>query len=551
MALVSRLTGSSGRVKAALGVALAVMVPLTAVPLASNRAVWWLIWTVAFACLLVLSLVRAGIVTPRATLPVFSRRGLLTLAAVPLLWTAIQLLPLGPYLPEALVRMPAGLQDLAGATISTEPRMAMAGALRYTGYLLLGILIYNLATRGERVGRMALVLYLGVVAQAVWALAALNLLGDIALWGEKTAYLGFATGTFINRNSLATFLGFGIVLGIGLLAERLRAPQLRATRRRGRLARLGLTGVIVFIGQAVLVLALLETQSRLGLAATLAGSGLALGLVRISQGVGTLRLMAEGAIALGVAVCGIGLFLAGDGVLNRFLFTESEGVHRLAIYSQALELVRLRPWTGFGMDAFSSAFEAVRRSPLDGPVHFDLAHNSYLTLWVEFGLIAGSAPMLALMISAIYLLRALSAEDSFFAPALAGLGAITIAAVHSLGDFSLEIPANAYLFVSILALGLGHRANGKPAGRPEGFPAPAPSAPGEAMGVARGQRLGSDYSAPSEAHAVIFQSVRRGGEAIGFGRGQGLGADDCPPSEVPAVTFRSARRGDAETGSGT
>jgi hypothetical protein len=78
-------------------------------------------------------------------------------------------------------------------------------------------------------------------------------------------------------------------------------------------------------------------------------------------------------------------------------------------------------------------------------------------LWSEFGLIAGSAPLLALLVVAVRLLRRMGDDRGFPGIAIGALGGLAVAAVHSLGDFSLEVPANTYLFTAMLALGLGRR----------------------------------------------------------------------------------------------
>jgi len=49
---------------------------------------------------------------------------------------------------------------------------------------------------------------------ALLAMVFLILLGDCGILGGMTAYLGAATGSFINKNSFATFLGMGLIIGL-------------------------------------------------------------------------------------------------------------------------------------------------------------------------------------------------------------------------------------------------------------------------------------------------------------------------------------------------
>lgn len=458
MALVNRLSGRGNRASAILATAVAVAIPLSAIPMASNRSAWWLLWSVVFASLFLVSVVRSGVLRPRRHLAGLSHGPLLLLAALVPLWSLVQILPLTSLLPSGLVAMPPGLEQLSTARISLHPDIVLSGVLRFSGYFFLGVLVVNLATRRDRVLRMATLIYAGVVAQALWALVALNLLNGYALWGE-TAYRDVATGTFVNRNSLATFLGFGILLGIGLLAERLSTDQIRTTRSSSPLTRLGIAGSLILLGMAFLTLALLQTQSRLGLTATVIGALVMVLLIRASAGASLKRLFYEMVgLGFGLALV-LGLVLAGGGVMERFLFVEVEGVHRLSLYSQAWEMIRLRPWTGYGMDAFGPTFEAFRGPKLDTPAHFDLAHNTYLTLWVEFGFIVGSAPMLVILLLSLQMMRRLREGEGYPRLAIVGLGSVVLAGIHSLGDFSLEIPANAYLFVTLICLAIGRRAS--------------------------------------------------------------------------------------------
>ncbi|MGO4909491.1 O-antigen ligase family protein [Pseudorhodobacter sp. W20_MBD10_FR17] len=369
-----------------------------------------------------------------------------------------------------------GLGDLVGTRISVEPEIAMSGVLRFIGYILLLGLVLEVATRGKRVLRLATLVFVGVVLQAIWAVVALKLLHDFSFLGPKEAYEGVATGTFINRNSLATFLGFGVILGIGILVERDDQSRLRSSRKQNALNKLGFAGGFILLGIFVQLAALLATQSRLGLASTVVAMIATVLLVRRRAGVPTLRLAVELLILLVIAGLVVTVLAGGEGVMTRFLFASSEGQVRLTLYEQTLGMIGARPFSGFGMDSFGFAFEAFRAPPLLGVGTFDLAHNSYLMLWAEFGVVVGSIPPLLLTVAAVVLWRQMLSPRGFSGLAVAGLGVLVLGAVHSLGDFSLEIPANVYLFLIIIGLGLGQRKARNPvADAPFVNPAPQPA----------------------------------------------------------------------------
>lgn len=448
-----------------LALILAVLVPLTSLPLASYRSSWWLLWTMIFAFLAMYHVWRTGQLE-RSHRPRFLRfRTAFLLALVLPVWALVQTVPLGPlqpWLPSGLLGMRAGLDDLVGTRISVQADVAMSGVLRFIGYILLMALVLEVATRGKRVLRLATLVFVGVVLQAVWAVVALKLLNDFSFLGPKDAYEGFATGTFINRNSLATFLGFGVILGIGILIERADQSRLRSSRKQNALDKLGFVGGFILLGIFVLLAALVATQSRLGLASTVVAMIATVLLARRRAGVATRRLAMEMLVLLAIGGLWAAVLAGGDGVMTRFLFASTQGQVRLTLYQQTLGMIELRPFTGFGMDSFGFAFEAFRAPPLLGIGAFDLAHNSYLMLWAEFGLVVGSIPPLLLTVAAVVLWRQMLSPQGFSGLALAGLGVLVLGAVHSLGDFSLEIPANVYLFLTIIGLGLGQRKARKP-----------------------------------------------------------------------------------------
>ena len=113
-----------------------------------------------------------------------------------------------------------------------------------------------------------------------------------------------------------------------------------------------------------------------------------------------------------------------------------------------------RPLTGFGYDAFAPAFEMYRDEPFVSQSYADLAHNTYLALWSEHGLVFGSLPMLLTVWAAVMIVQRLRKGDGDMAVNSAALGGITLAALHSLADFSLEIPANVYCFLLLVGLAM-------------------------------------------------------------------------------------------------
>lgn len=418
-------------------------VGLAAVPLASNRPVLWL-FNAALICMAGAAYFAVGALRRRQRpLHLTGHRSILVLLALVPLWSVMQAMPV----------IATALPDWVGAiqlrTVSVSPAASVLAALRFGSYLVLFVLVFETAARGDRARRMAWALFIVVLIHAMLGLVFLNLLGDLALFGEKQFYLRAATGTFVNRNSLATFLGFGIILGVALMLE-------PAIGRRP--ARIQLNAVFLRLLKwsciGIMLLAQVATQSRLGSGATLVAVLVtALCMHRFAR-------KADLKLVLGAAGLGLTLVigLAGAGLLDRLVFAGSEAASRIEIYRQVLPMISERPVLGFGADTFALAFEMFRQPGLLPGQTLNLAHNSFLTLWCELGLLVGSAPLVAFALIGWRAWRALPAQESGRPILAAGIGSLVLAALHSLGDFSLEIPANAYLFTTLAALALARSA---------------------------------------------------------------------------------------------
>lgn len=122
-------------------------------------------------------------------------------------------------------------------------------------------------------------------------------------------------------------------------------------------------------------------------------------------------------------------------------------------------MIALRPWLGYGGGAFELAYPLFHRLLVSADLVRDKAHSTYLGLWAELGIIAGSVPLIpvaCIRIDALDLY--LKRRGDWRAPA-AAFCVVLVAALHSLVDFSLEMEV--FLFLALLTLGVA-RGTGKP-----------------------------------------------------------------------------------------
>ncbi len=115
-------------------------------------------------------------------------------------------------------------------------------------------------------------------------------------------------------------------------------------------------------------------------------------------------------------------------------------------------LTQLRAVTGGG--TFDLAFPFVHQLPVNPDVVGDRAHNTYLALWGDTGIIFGSLPILAFLIAAARIAWRLVAGCGNWCLQTVALSVMIVGGLHSLVDFSLEIQAVTLLFLAITAIGV-------------------------------------------------------------------------------------------------
>src|SRR5690606_20634358 len=170
------------------------------------------------------------------------------------------------------------------------------------------------------------------------------------------------------------------------------------------------------------------------------------------------RLLLLAALPLAAALFVAILF--GPGTLDRLGSLENDANVRGDLYAQVLSMIAARPWLGYGGGSFELAYPLFHQWPVSPDRVWDKAHSTYLSLWAELGIIAGSLPLLLLVLFGAAALRLYLARAADWAAPAIAVAVLAVAAIHSLVDFSLEIEATACLSRAILA-----RARARP-GRP-------------------------------------------------------------------------------------
>ena len=278
------------------------------------------------------------------------------------------------------------------------------------------------------------------------------------LWFIKETYVTDVTGTFVNRNSYATFAGLAVIANLVLIAHVL----IRNTDGRSRKSLL-LSIAESLLGKAKWRLlglvagsgSLLMSHSRGGLISALtAVFVLAMLLLFAPAARAPWRYWFAGfVVAGGIAI----VLLTGAVTFDRLDAMSADVEMRPKINETVLRAIGDNYLTGTGLGSFAEIFPLYQ--PLTVVGFVDLAHDDYLENALELGvpaacLLFGSV----LYLAGRCLLGVFRRRRDVIYPC-AGVAATVLIGVHSALDFSMQIPAVAVLYAVMLGIGVAQSVN--------------------------------------------------------------------------------------------
>jgi len=273
-------------------------------------------------------------------------------------------------------------------------------------------------------------------------------------------------GPFVNRNHFAGWMLMAIPLGFGYfigLVDRAAATVKPAWHARLVWLSTPAGSGLVAVGFAlsVMTMSVLFSLSRSGVVA-LAVALLALAW-RAVRKVGGRPVI--GAYVGAVAVVCIG-WAGTDTLASRFDEFQSAGLGgRAAVWRDGWTVARSFPIAGTGLNTFGQAMLFFQTS--DPAEHFAEAHDDYLQLAGEGGLLVSGAALLVLTLLVRETRRRFQerADDAtgywIRVGAVTGLAAI---ALQEISDFSLQMPGNAALCCVLAGIAIRRRRNDRRAG---------------------------------------------------------------------------------------
>lgn len=356
-------------------------------------------------------------------------------------------------------------QPLVASTSDQSLSMAATPHVTLSAWLTrsasaLAIAVAACALVGSQVfhNRGRILLLLVVLASTGAMVAVLGIMQTLkdpsaTVWDLKSTLGGFPFGPFFNRNNAAAMMNIGLACSLGMIAWRLAALT-GVTVNEGEFPLNELldvffdrTALAAIIGGLICMIGLVMCGSRGGVAGTVAGIMLALGI---------LQMAARGRGLVG-AMLGIGLMAA---ILLVKLELPTTSIDRLSDAPEAVEgFARLedgrwdhwrdasraamaQPVLGWGLGAYRYSYLPFQESSSGS--WFLNADNLWLEWFVETGLI-GMTILGVVLCLLFWSLRSLheSPDPLDHGLCIAGWFALGSLSVSQIFDFGLRLPANA------------------------------------------------------------------------------------------------------------
>jgi O-antigen ligase len=285
------------------------------------------------------------------------------------------------------------------------------------------------------------------------------------LWQEKRAYLDSVTGTFINRNTAAAYFGSCAIVWSLLFCETLRRDAAAGSLDWSAFAAHMISSPskksVVALAMFFLCLAaMFMTGSRAG--AILSLFALAIAFLGFFWRDLPRRAGYIGGFLGCVAVALILLQFLGGDVDARFDFAGLSDGGRLETYKSTLRMIAEHPWFGTGQGTFAYAFPAYRSSSISIWGVWDMAHNTPLEIAADMGVPVATLVIVGwIAIFAVLVRGTVIRRRGVLVPA-AALAIAILATLHSLIDFTLQIPGYSIVALSLIGAGLAQsfRGNG-------------------------------------------------------------------------------------------
>ena len=341
-------------------------------------------------------------------------------------------------------------------TLSVEPNASRVSLLKTLAYSAIFFLMLALVNRRSRVLALARVLVYSALAFSVYAVL-MHLEGvQLEYFGIELRHGDSASGTYVNRNHFAGYLEMTLAVGVGLLIATLsdRAADTWKKFVRQTIEWILSPKMLLRLALCVLVIAMTTTHSRMGNTAFFASLLIAglIGIVLSRYATRNTVLLLASLIAIDLLI--VGSWFGVEKLAQRIGQTTVQDVQeREEPATVSMDLIRKYPVFGSGPGSFYIVYPAYRKE--QAVAFFDHAHNDYAEFASDSGVLGLGllGVFVAMSLGAALLAQWRRRDPLMRGMAFACVMGVTAILIHSWVDFNLQIPANAVLFMVLLALG--------------------------------------------------------------------------------------------------
>lgn len=391
------------------------------------------------------------------------------LAAFAILWAIVQVMPSVPanWAHPIWAMASDALGKSVPPVISLNPWRTEAEVLRLASYGMACWLAFHMARRAET----AMLLWNAVIIiGAAYALYAflLEIVGaqQTGLFYSVPYRNTLLSGPFMLHNSFATYTGLVAIAAVAkLFAEGSTAIQVgRGWRRLMHSTVLYCfgSGALVLVAAVLAFAAVVASASRAGFAGTMCGlATIALVSLSIVRGKASRTWAVAGALAAAAPLLFL-ITLNGGSLgtrINELLASDASDQIRLSLWAATSRMISDAPFLGLGLGTFEDAYPLYASQVY--PFVMDKAHCDYLEFAAGLGLPAAIAWWAALLWLVALCLRGIRQRRRNRHYAIAAIGASVLVAVHSSVDFSLQLPAVAFLYATLIGVGVGQSQSGR------------------------------------------------------------------------------------------
>lgn len=230
------------------------------------------------------------------------------------------------------------------------------------------------------------------------------------------------------------------------------------------------------------VLLIYQTQSRAGLLGSVTALGVTVPLMILRRSrraffVALLVVPLLGAVAIGGLWAGSSMFRSRMQPVTEFfkhhmkedVVSDEFKDFRPQTWRDTVEMIRNRPVSGFGPGNYGLTFEDYRTRFTGVRIETVHAHNEYLELLAEYGLVGGLLVLWVLIRISVRMVHFIktAARPYHALPAAALLGVLAGTAVHGFFDFELRIFPNALMLALLAGCAAAPLMQVSPAGHPK------------------------------------------------------------------------------------